>query len=260
MAAAIFGSFSIEHAGLDLAAVGSLVGLAGGLTATYLLGQWNPNRHWYDFRALAESSKSLSWLYAVGGGDFEIGARSEEEARSDFVGRLRKLREQLAPHVPALESDPVAITDSMVRSRAASLDERRSAYRENRLAQQLHWYRRRSSDHVRSARFWGRVTILLQSAGFLFAFLRLFEVVSVDLIGIATTAAVSAAAWLRSHDHAGIAEAYRQTAFELSEIEATIGDPATEAEWATWAANTETAMSREHTSWRARRRHVVETA
>lgn len=260
MAAAIFGSFSIEHAGLDLAAIGSLLGLAGGLSATYLLGQRNPNRHWYDFRALAESSKSLSWLYAVGGGDFEIGARPEDQSRSDFLGRLRKLREQLAPHVPALQSDPVAITDPMARSRGTSLDERRDSYRANRLTHQLHWYRRRSNDHVRSAAFWGRLSFVCQSTGFLFAALRLFEVVKIDLVGIATTAAVSAAAWLRSHDHSGIAEAYRQTAFELSEIEATIGDPTTEAEWATWTANAETAMSREHTSWRARRRHVADGA
>lgn len=258
IAAAIFGSFSVEHAGIDYAALGSLIALGGGLVVTYLQSQWNPNRRWYDFRALAESSKSLGWLYAVGGGDFELGTRSEEEMRGDFVDRLRKLRKQLAPHTPALEADPVAVTEAMTTSRAASLDERRDNYRTDRLNEQLHWYRRRSNDHSRSARYWVGLTFGLQGAGFLFASLRLFEVVNADLVGIATTAAVSAAAWLRSHDHAGIAEAYRQTAFELSEVEASIGDPKTEAEWATWVANSETAMSREHTSWLARRRRVVE--
>ena len=258
--AAAFGSFSLEHRGLNFAALGSLLGLAAGLTATYLLDRWSPTKRWYDFRALAESAKSLGWLYALGGGDFEIGARSEEEVRVDFIGRLRKLRQQLAPHTPALRDDPVAITDSMVRARAAALDERRDAYRSNRLQAQLSWYRRRSSEHGRSARYWGALTFMSQVAGFLFAFLRLFEIVSIDLVGIAATVAVSAAAWLRSHDHAGLAEAYRQTAFELSEVEASIGDPVTEAEWATWVASSEAAMSREHTSWLARRRHFVEPA
>jgi len=254
---AIFGSFSIEHAGKDWAAVGSLVSLAGGLGASYLLSQWNPNKHWYDFRALAESSKSLTWLYAVGGGDFGIDARSEQEARTDFLGRLGDLRQQLAPDTPAVTSDPVAITDRMRQLRSTTLDERRDAYRSGRLHQQLTWYRGRAGEHSRARTFWGWLTFALQSAGFSFAFLRLFEILHVDLVGIATTAAVSAAAWLRSHDHAGVAEAYSQTTLELGEIEPTVNDPATEAEWATWVASAETAMSREHTSWRARRRRLV---
>jgi SMODS and SLOG-associating 2TM effector domain 3/SMODS and SLOG-associating 2TM effector domain 1 len=255
--AAIFGVLSLEHDGRDYAAAGSLVGLGVGLLATVALALDNPKKRWYDLRALAESVKSLGTLYAVAGGDFGYGKQTNQEAREDFATRLAELREQFGSELKSLSTAPAAITEEMMSLRAQSLANRRAAYLSGRLRDQKGWYTLRSQDHSRAGKRWLLLTGAAQATGFVFAALRLFEVVHVDLGGIAATVAVAAAAWLRTNDHSGVAEAYRQTAHELSEIEATIREPGDEAEWATWVGSAETAMSREHTSWLARRRTLL---
>ncbi len=257
IAAATFGVFSLEHRGRDYAAIGSLAGLGLSLLATLGLALDNPKKRWYDLRALAESVKSLGVLYAVAGGDFARDERGDREAREDFAARLAELREQFGSELKEITKSPLAITDAMQGLREQPLKVRRAAYHDHRLREQKGWYARRSGDHSRAGTKWLLTSGTAQAAGFFLAALRLFEVVRVDLSGIAATAAVAAAAWLRTNDHAGIAEAYRQTAHELGEIEASIDDAADEAEWATWVLSAETAMSREHTSWLARRRTLL---
>ena len=255
--AATFGVLSFEHGGHEYAAAGSLVGLGIGLIATLVLAITNPTKRWYDLRALAESVKSLSLLYAVAGGDFGHGKRTDHDARADFATRLAELREQFGKRLKSPSDAPSAITDGMTSLRGQPLATRRSTYLERRLREQKAWYTRRSNDHARSRTRWLIISGASQAAGLVFAALRLWEVVHVDLAVVAATVAVAAAAWLRTNDHAGIAEAYVQTAHELGEIEATIGDPEDEDEWAAWVGSAETSMSREHTSWLARRRTLV---
>jgi hypothetical protein len=256
--AAVFGVFSIEHKAHEFAALGSIVFLALGFAATVILAIVNPNRDWYDLRALAESTKSLSWLFAVGGGDFEKGKRREPAISEDFAQRSGELRDRLGKGLKTEGDAPVAITSAMQELRAKALAVRRQAYLKDRLADQKTWYTNRARTHSHARTGWVLASGALQVTGFTLALLRFFEVVHIDLVGIATTAAVAAAAWLRANDHSGVAEAYRQTAYELGEIEATIDDAADEAEWATWVASAETALSREHTSWSARRRIVLD--
>lgn len=217
--AAVSGVLSFEDDGRDYAAAGSLVGLGVGLVATLALALDNPKKSWYDLRALAESVKSLGLLYAVAGGDFGHGKRTEVAARDDFATRLSELREQFGAELKSLGSSPSAITEKMVNLRAQPLANRRAVYLESRLGEQKGWYTRRSQDHSRAGKRWLLISGTSQATGFIFAALRLFEVVHVDLGGIAATVAVAAAAWLRTNDHSGIAEAYRQTAYELGEID-----------------------------------------
>ena len=123
-------------------------------------------------------------------------------------------------------------------------------------ATRLDWYRRRGDQHAARQDVWTWTSIGLQVAAFALAAARFVEVIDVDLVGIATTAAAGAVAWQRGHDHAGVAEAYKRTAQELGEIWKAIATATTEPAWAAYVANAEIAMSREHTSWWARRRKL----
>ena len=63
-------------------------------------------------------------------------------------------------------------------------------------------------------------------------------------------------AWERGRDHAGVAAAYARTVAELEAVSAGAGAAGTTELWPAYVADAETAMSREHTSWIARRRRV----
>jgi hypothetical protein len=56
-----------------------------------------------------------------------------------------------------------------------------------------------------------------------------------------------------------LAEAYAVTAHELAAIESRINEPTTEAGWASFVDDAESAISREHVLWRARRGRILPT-
>src|SRR5712664_3239607 len=58
----------------------------------YLL-KTRPERTWYEGRAAAESVKTLSWRYSVGGEPFNIEGAAEVQVADLFLARLRSLFE-----------------------------------------------------------------------------------------------------------------------------------------------------------------------
>lgn len=50
-----------------------------------------PERTWYEGRAAAESVKTLSWRYGVGGEPFNIGVEAETAVAGLFLARLQSL-------------------------------------------------------------------------------------------------------------------------------------------------------------------------
>ena len=68
--AAAFGLFTWRTAGGDLAGIGAAVAFVVALLAELYLLQARPDRLWYDGRAVAESAKTLTWRYLVGGSPF----------------------------------------------------------------------------------------------------------------------------------------------------------------------------------------------
>lgn len=102
---------------------------AGAFAAALVIGaveeRSNPERAWYEQRAVAESVKSLAWKCAVGGGEFEIGDGTADEVDARFVHALAALRSHLSAQPPQL-AVPVTITDEMRRIRDGTLAERRT--------------------------------------------------------------------------------------------------------------------------------------
>lgn len=254
--AVVFGAVTIKSGSFDWAGLGTLVSLAGAAFAAFWLVQMNPHRRWYDGRALAESTKSVAWQYLVAGGDFGHGARSETEARADLVGRLSSMREQVAGATPLPVPGALEITPRMEQVRAADLTTRRTVYGLDRVADQEGFYTRKARENERWRKRWGFGAIALQAAGLIAAFLKMLGKLNVDLAGIAAIAAVAVSAWSRTKTHDELAEAYAVTAHEIAGFRALLNDAGGEEEWALYVANAETAFSREHTLWRARRRRL----
>lgn len=239
--------------GPDWAAVLALLAFAAAGGSRLLLLQDRPERSWYDARAGAESVKTLSWQYAVGGGPFPCDGH-EQEHRQHLAERFRELVHATPGLRRGLSAGSQEVTDWMRELRATPLTSRREVYFEGRILDQIGWYSAEAARNDRHARRWSIAIVVVQATGVLAATLRVTGTINLDLIGIAAAAAAATTAWLVSKDHSGLAEAYATTAHELALVRDELPDDLDEARWATFVADAEAAISREHTSWLARRR------
>jgi hypothetical protein len=206
-----------------------------------------PHRVWYQGRAAAESLKTLSWRYAVGGRPFAVGTGDPAPA---FRRQAREVVDELSDLGTPAGEDPFAPTPSMEALRASRFELRRDAYLTGRIRDQLEWYGGKARWNRALARFWAGVVIFLQVLGAVGAFLTGFGMIRLELFGLAAAVAAAAAAWLETKQHASLASAYRVAADELARIETLL--PSGEEEWARFVAEAEDGISREHTTWRAK--------
>lgn len=247
VAASVFGLITAPWAGWL-----SALAFGGSVALTSLMVLRKAEDDWYDGRAVAESVKTLTWKYAVGGEPFEIGQDEPmsafERALNGVVEELRSLRSAIEPPT---ESDNLG---PLTEFRGAELGYRRAAYREQRLQGQRKWYSERGREHRRTARNCQATAIVLQSAGVAAGVLKGLEVVDLDLLSVFAAAAAAALAWLAAGDYRKTARAYGLTTFELDRVLNTADRIESEHDWARFVADAEQTMSREHTTWLARRR------
>ena len=95
--------------------------------------------------------------------------------------------------------------------------------------------------------------LAIESAGVFAALLRAIGVVRIDLAGIAAAIAAAAVAWLSLKQHESLARAYAYAAIELALATTRLQNVTDEEEWSSEVDNAESAISREHTMWRANR-------
>jgi hypothetical protein len=215
-----------------------------------------PERLWYEARAIAESVKTLSWQYAVGGGRFPRGV-GETGLDEGFLSALRELVETV--EFALLPKGGPNITEMMRAIRAADLDTRKARYRDERIEEQRSWYEKRAGWNAWRSELWRVAMIGLQLAGVGVAIVAALETnaVVIGLLGFLATAAAAALAWHQTRDHETLAEAYSIAALELSLVKERVSVPQSEAEWAEFVREAEQAISREHTLWRARRSRPI---
>ncbi|PRX98000.1 DUF4231 domain-containing protein [Allonocardiopsis opalescens] len=234
---------------VDLAAVATALLFVGALAVDTLVLQRQPDRSWYTGRALAESVKTLSWRYAVGGAPFGL-QLPPDEADSAFVERLSALRRDLAS-VQLPPTRAAVISDRLRELRASPPDVRRRAYLADRIGDQQDWYADRSEFHHRQARRYGAVVLALEVAGVACALAKAAGFVDVDLAGIAAAMVAAFAAWSATRQHSTTASAYALATHELGLVRERLRRDSAEADWSAGVADAEAAISREHSTWRS---------
>ena len=243
------GSFSWGmNNGWDGTALLAGVAFSGAAALRLVLLRDRPHRVWYDGRAAAESIKTLAWKYAVAGDPFIVGDESAEERFAGLVRDVTSSFDTLGPSTAEASPEP---TSSMKSLRLASLEQRKTAYAQGRIADQREWYSRKAAWNKQRARLWGVVVLVLQVLAAIGAFLKGFGIVDIDIFGLAGAAVGAAVAWFETKQHHTIARAYRVAADELADIESLTAEGRSEEEWAAFVAESEEAISREHTMWKA---------
>jgi SMODS and SLOG-associating 2TM effector domain 3/SMODS and SLOG-associating 2TM effector domain 1 len=252
--AAGFGLFSWRRSWGDLAGIGGAVAFVVALLAELYLLQARPDRLWYDGRAVAESAKTLTWRYLVGGSPFGREEVTDREADRLLLDRFRQITGDLrGAHLVPVDGGAEQLSPALRAVRALPLEERRELYRSERIGGQQAWYARSARRNERRATQWSLVLTSLEALGLAGGVLKATGAVQLDLLGFGGALVAAGAAWVQAKQHQNLANAYGVASQELSAIGGQIDSSSSEQEWAHFVDQAEEAISREHTLWRASR-------
>lgn len=214
-------------------------------------GDQAAERKWYDARAAAESIKSMTWQYAVGGEAYRI---DDPESEQRYIENLRAILSELPDLDMAVPgATATALTDEMKSLRVSDRGARSAAYIEHRVQDQLGWYERKANWNKQRARYWRLAVIALEGLAGLLGLFRVLGWFDVDWLSIFAATAAVLAAWQQTKNYLGLSQSYAVTSHDVALVNANIGNEVDEEAWAQAVHDAEAAFSREHTLWRARR-------
>lgn len=245
---ALGGASGLAAGNIDVGALIALTGFVIALVAELLLAFLQPERDWYAGRALAESMKTMSWCYAVGGEPFSPNI-SDVAARSLLRQRAELLTKKGADKI-AVSASSRLVTPSMTELRHSDFETRRTAYLDGRTRDQRAWYALKARENKRKADGWRSILVAAEIVAVSATTLTATKVLTVDVAGILGSVVGASAAWLALKQHAQLAAAYALTSRELA-LQEEILCEASEDEWPRAVADAEDAISREHTMWLA---------
>ena len=252
--AAAFGVLTATKTFEDLGPILAAISFGCALVTELYLQKTRPDRTWYDGRAGAESAKTLTWRFVVGGRPFGKEEMSDSDAEMLLLERLREIVQSLkgvalVPPSTGFEQ----ITEVMRNLRALSLGERRQEYLTGRIGDQRDWYASKAHWNDSRANTWMIGLGTGEAAGLTGAVLMAANVVEIDILGLVAAILAAGAAWIQTKQYQNLASAYAVASHELADISSQAERAATEAEWADFVDQAEEAISREHTMWRASR-------
>lgn len=236
------------------AAAAALVFTAGIAVTFYLKSQAFENK-WYVGRALAESIKSLTWKYITKGEPF-VDKLTDEEVDGIFVKTLKAMldenRDYTSITYAGLGAETV-VTDKMREFRNQDLENRRSSYVDLRVKDQQQWYKRKSLFNKRKAsiNFW--IAIGAQITALVYSIYMIARPEAINITPVFATAATVVFTWLQIKRHQDLSQSYASAYNDINLILAEAEYATTEDKFEVFVADAETAFSREHTMWLARR-------
>jgi hypothetical protein len=256
LGAALFGLLNWKHAPspVDWSGVMAASCFVIALVVEAYLYRANLERTWYEGRAVAESVRTLSWRYAVGGEPFMIGGPSETQVATRFLKDLMALFEAIKDlNLAPATSSGEQITQNMRMVRASSLADRKDLYERGRVEDQQTWYQHKAEWNKQRAQAWTVAMLVVEIIGIVGGILKAVGSIDGDLLGFAGVVVATMTAWLQTKQHRTLTTAYTVTAVELASVRSELKQHNTEAAWAKFVHKAEEAFSREHTLWKARR-------
>ncbi|MFJ9460210.1 DUF4231 domain-containing protein [Kitasatospora sp. NPDC101447] len=238
------------------------VAYLGAVALAVVISRQNPQGLWYEGRAAAESVKTLVWKYAVRADAYQPPPRALPDAEGLYrfqLGRVLGAFRDGPAAVPGSGAGSGAdITAAMRDLREQPLAVRREVYLAERIQVQHDWYRAKARYCARTGHWAGVLGVLLPALGLVLALLRALGAFTYDALGTVSAVAASVTAWAQLRQYRPLAAAYGLAAEELAQIQRQLAEldldsPEAEEIWARLARDAEDAISREHTTWQARR-------
>lgn len=226
------------------------------LSATVILRMSKFDKKWYGGRALAETVKTISWRFMTASEPY-ISTLPSKDAANKFVSAMREVLNQIrdsdkltldgfgmAPQIPV----------KMTSVRSLSFSERLRCYIICRIQEQREWYSNKAGDNRRAAGWMLAFIVTIQLLAISAAILLIALPNSpINLGSVLVTIASTLIAWLQMKKYSELSQSYAIAAHELGMIEEQANRITTDDELSIFVADAESAVSREHTLWMARR-------
>jgi hypothetical protein len=232
-----------------------LIAVVSALALTWYRSAKKPDEDWYQFRALAESVKTLAWRYAMRADPFD---EEDHLARATLRNRLKeliKVNSILGARLESHSADGDQITDDMESARGAPLTDRLKIYGSDRIHDQRSWYAKKAATNKKASEKWFVAMVVVYTALFIVLAHRLAYS---DLLWLSPdpllVVSASIVGWIQTKRFNDLAAAYLLTAQEIGIVATEMVDIANEASFSKFVNNAELVFSREHTQWVARRR------
>ena len=214
-----------------------------------------PDDIWYNGRAVAESVKTRSWRWMMRAEPYEDSDKIDIVSMQ-FIGDLKRILNQNKSLSHSLDSTCAAdepISQMMKEIRASSVKERLQIYVKERVQNQIEWYWSKAKFNKKRAQQWFWVSVALHSIAIAMLLYRIKDPSLHLPIEVISTAAGATLTWLQAKKHNELNSAYALTAHEIVLIKAESESINSEVMLSNYVINSETAFSREHTQWVARK-------
>lgn len=214
-----------------------------------------PEDIWYNGRAVAESVKTRTWRWIMKAEPYDK-ALSEEQAQRELLSDLKAILNQNRSLSTCLNWTPdlgEAISTKMISIRSLLWHERLNIYKNDRIDNQSVWYSKKSQFNKRRARQWFTASIFLHSLAILMLLYRIKDPITSFPIEVIATAASAVLTWLQAKKHNELNSSYSLAAHEIVLIKGEAISVKDDSHLSEFVMNSESAFSREHTQWVARK-------
>ncbi len=227
-----------------------------GLIISAAVGVKRYEKNWYGGRAIAESVKTIAWRYMTRAEPYDstLTARQVDEKLAKDLRDVLSERSYLSGALDSDLSNSPQVTGRMRQVRSLPTAERKDFYLTARIGDQRDWYGKQAKTNQDNELKWFFVIILAQllAAASAFLFVRWPES-GLRLTGVFSVFATASIAFLQVKRYQELAQAYNLAAQELGVIAVTAHHITTDEELSKFVGDAESAISREHIMWVARR-------
>lgn len=214
-----------------------------------------PDDLWYNGRAVAESVKTRAWRWMMRAEPYHE-TENLEIVSKQFINDLKAILSQNRSLSQVLHSEAgikAPISSAMLAVRNLPLEDRLEIYREQRVNNQATWYSLKSQFNKLRARQWFWVSVVLHATAILMLLYRIKDPTLGLPVEVIATAAGAVLTWLQANKHNELNSSYALTAHEIVLIKGEALAVKSEGDLSDFVISSETAFSREHTQWSARK-------
>ena len=214
-----------------------------------------PEDTWYNGRAVAESVKTRTWRWVMKVEPYDKDV-PDEQTRKEFLLDLKSILDQnrsLSGYLEADKTNGDAISIQMSSVRNLSFEERLEIYKNERVKNQADWYAKKSLFNKRRAKQWFIVSVVLHAVAIALLLWRIIEPALSLPIEVVATGASAVLTWLQAKKHNELNSSYSLAAHEIVLIKSEAESVDSDRTLSSFVVNSESAFSREHTQWSARK-------
>lgn len=214
-----------------------------------------PEDIWYNGRAVAESVKTRTWRWMMRAEPYNK-TIDDVQSQKEFLSDLKLILHQNRSLSASLEWTPdlgEAISDKMKIIRDLPLNDRLIIYLNDRVDNQRIWYSEKALYNKNQAMKWFIISVVVHSIAVFLLIIRINHSRLYLPIEIIVTIASGALSWVQANKYNELHSSYSLTVHEIVLIKSEDITVENEELFSDFIINSETAFSREHTQWIARK-------